>query len=62
MLAAESGTLECMKILLDYGAKGHLRNKKREQAIDLAEASGHKEAVELLKEYSSKNLFKLSSL
>ena len=48
MLAAEEGHAAIVQILIGAGADTSLRNKKREQAKDIASAFGHANVVQLL--------------
>ena len=49
MLASAAGHGEIVKALLEAGADRGLRNKRRQTAVDIANASGQAAVVELLK-------------
>lgn len=48
--AAYRGSLEVLKLLLEYGADANSQNSNGESAIDFAMAMGHKNCVALLRE------------
>ncbi len=56
MLATGKGRLATVRLLLDSGANPALRNKKREQAIDLAQIGDYKKIADLL-EINKKSLW-----
>ena len=55
MLAAQSGHKAVVKGLLEHGADSALRNRQRDQAVNLAASAGHQDiAVLLEKQENSK--------
>jgi len=62
MLAAAKGHLECVQTLLNLGAKTHLRNKKREKALDLATAGKHQAVMTLLQTHDGRGFFNFGVL
>lgn len=52
--AARNGHIECIKVLLEYGADIHYKDIKGETAITLAAAGGHAECVRYLLEQGAK--------
>ena len=55
MLAAIQGSEDTVRILLNAGADARLRNSKREQARDLAEAAGNARVLLLLDQHKPDN-------
>jgi ankyrin repeat protein len=55
MLAAVQGSEATVRILLNAGAEPRLRNNKREQARNLAEAAGNARVMLLLDQHASGN-------
>ncbi|HKK06395.1 MAG TPA: ankyrin repeat domain-containing protein [Gammaproteobacteria bacterium] len=54
MTAASVGHLEILQILLEGGCCPHPRNQAGQSALDIAEAAGHTECADLLREYLAK--------
>jgi len=47
--------LECMKILLEYGANVHMKDEEDNTAMNYAQSMNFQEGVELLREYGAKD-------
>jgi ankyrin repeat protein len=52
-MAARLGRLDCVKLLLDRGANTQALNVSHKNALQLAEAGGHVEVAELLRQHTS---------
>jgi ankyrin repeat protein len=52
ILAVLADNVEAVKLLLDSGADLHIRNDKREKAINLAELGANENIIETLQSHS----------
>ena len=55
ILAAKNGHTSIVRILLKHGADPMLVDAEGKNALQNAEAAGHKEIIEILKKVTSKN-------
>ena len=47
-IAAESGHLECVRLLIENGANVDVREERGMTALELARSAGHEEVVSML--------------